>query len=78
MYRLWKTLLNYVLLLSSDAPAVPQDAVIKSTPAKSILIVGGGTGGLGALKTFLDLPERIRGDWEIALYEKRDDIGGVW
>jgi hypothetical protein len=78
MYRLWRTFLNYILLLSSDTPADLQNALIESTPSKSILIVGGGLGGLGSLKTFLDVPARIRHDWDIVLYEKRDDIGGVW
>jgi heterodisulfide reductase subunit A-like polyferredoxin len=78
MFRLWKTLLSYVLLLSSDSPADLQHALIESTPSKSILIVGGGTAGQSSLKTFLDVPERIRHDWNIVLYEKRDDIGGVW
>jgi heterodisulfide reductase subunit A-like polyferredoxin len=78
MYRLWKTLLNYILLLSSDTPADLQNASIQSTPGKSILIVGGGTAGLASLKTFLDVPAQIGRDWEIVLYEKRDDIGGVW
>jgi heterodisulfide reductase subunit A-like polyferredoxin len=79
MYRLWKTLLNYILLLGSDAPADLQNGLLESTPAtKSILIIGGGNAGLGSLKTFLDVPARIRRDWDIVLYEKRDEIGGIW
>jgi ribulose 1,5-bisphosphate synthetase/thiazole synthase len=78
MYRLWRNFLNYILLLSSDAPGDIRNALFESTPTKSILIVGGGTAGLGSLKTFLDVPARIRRDWDIVLYEKRDDIGGVW
>ncbi len=45
---------------------------------KSIAIIGGGTGGLGTLKAILDLPEDIRREWRIDLYDQRDGIGGIW
>ncbi|PCH41963.1 dimethylaniline monooxygenase [Wolfiporia cocos MD-104 SS10] len=45
---------------------------------KSIAIIGGGSAGLGMLKAALDLPESIREDWEVVLYERRRDIGGIW
>jgi heterodisulfide reductase subunit A-like polyferredoxin len=78
MHRLWQTLLNYFLLLGSDWPSPTQDPLLKSIPDKSILIIGGGSAGLSVLKTLLDLPKEIRGNWEISLYEQRHDIGGIW
>ncbi|KAH7885815.1 hypothetical protein F5I97DRAFT_1927686 [Phlebopus sp. FC_14] len=30
------------------------------------------------LKTLVDLPEELRADWEIVLYEQRRDVGGIW
>ncbi|PCH40375.1 dimethylaniline monooxygenase [Wolfiporia cocos MD-104 SS10] len=47
-------------------------------PTKSIAIVGAGSAGLGVLKAILDLPESIREDWEVVLYEQRRAVGGVW
>ena len=47
-------------------------------PAKSIAIVGAGSGGLAILKTIFDLPLDVRRDWEVVLYEQRRDVGGVW
>lgn len=48
-------------------------------PSKRIAIVGGGTGGVTALKTLLvDLPEEERSRWEVVLYEQKRDVGGVW
>lgn len=48
------------------------------TPQKSIAIIGAGSAGLAALKTFLDLPSEIRETWDIILYEQRRDVGGIW
>lgn len=47
-------------------------------PSKSIAIVGAGSAGLAILKTILDLPEDVRSGWEIALYEQRRNVGGLW
>lgn len=47
-------------------------------PSKSIAIVGAGSGGLAILKTLFDLPEHVRHDWEVVLYEQRRNVGGVW
>ena len=47
-------------------------------PSKSIAIVGAGSGGLAILKTLFDLPEGVRRDWEVVLYEQRRNVGGVW
>lgn len=47
--------------------------------SKRIAIVGGGTAGLTMLKTLsADLPSEVTKDWDIVLFEQREDIGGVW
>ncbi|KAI6010734.1 hypothetical protein F5J12DRAFT_564311 [Pisolithus orientalis] len=46
--------------------------------SKSVAIVGAGSGGLAMLKNLLDLPLEIREDWDIVLYERRRDVGGIW
>jgi len=43
-----------------------------------ICIIGGGAGGLGALKIFKDMPEYRTGKWEIVVFEARNNLGGVW
>lgn len=51
----------------------------QSKPTKRVAIVGGGTGGVTALKTLLgDLPSETTRDWEIVLFEQHRDVGGVW
>ena len=46
---------------------------------KRVAIIGGGTSGLAALKTFVhDIPKPDGQRWEIELFEQRDDLGGVW
>ena len=46
---------------------------------KRIAIVGAGTGGIVMLKTLLDdLPKDVTRNWEIVLFEQRDDVGGIW
>ncbi|KZS96325.1 FAD/NAD(P)-binding domain-containing protein [Sistotremastrum niveocremeum HHB9708] len=44
----------------------------------SICIIGGGAGGLAALKVLKESEEYERGLWDITVYEARDDIGGIW
>lgn len=47
--------------------------------SKRIAIVGGGTAGLTMLKTLTaDLPAEVTRDWDIVLFEQREDVGGVW
>jgi hypothetical protein len=49
------------------------------TVRKRIAIVGGGTAGLAALKTFLfDIPKAQNEEWDIVLYDHRLKVGGVW
>ncbi|KAH9829712.1 FAD/NAD(P)-binding domain-containing protein [Rhodofomes roseus] len=49
-----------------------------SEASKSIAIVGGGSGGLAALKTILDVANDINENWEVVLFEQHRGLGGVW
>ncbi|THH11125.1 hypothetical protein EW146_g8158 [Bondarzewia mesenterica] len=56
----------------------PTADIQKHVP-KRVAIVGGGTAGVTALKTLLvDLPVEARHDWDVVLFEQRQDVGGVW
>ncbi|EPQ54781.1 FAD/NAD P-binding domain-containing protein [Gloeophyllum trabeum ATCC 11539] len=44
----------------------------------SIAIVGAGTGGIGALRALLELPEDIRTGWKIDVFEQTASVGGIW
>ena len=46
---------------------------------KRVAIIGAGTAGLAALKTFThDIPKPDGQRWEIQLFEQRSDLGGIW
>ena len=46
---------------------------------KRVAIIGAGTAGLAALKTFVhDTPKPDGQRWEIELFEQRHDLGGIW
>jgi cation diffusion facilitator CzcD-associated flavoprotein CzcO len=45
---------------------------------KKIIIIGGGAAGLASLQAVLATTEHQRGEWEVILFEEREDIGGVW
>ena len=46
---------------------------------KRVAIVGAGTAGLAALKTFVhDIPKPDGQRWKIELFERRNDLGGIW
>ena len=47
-------------------------------PSKSIAIVGAGSAGIAVLKTIQELPEDVRANWRVVLFEQRRDVGGVW
>ncbi|TFY51659.1 hypothetical protein EVJ58_g10450 [Rhodofomes roseus] len=49
-----------------------------SGEAKHICIVGGGPGGLAALKMIMDTPQYKDGLWQATVFEEREKIGGVW
>lgn len=67
---------------TADQSVQPEpSSVLGASPdviRKSIAIVGAGSGGLAVLKTLLDLPEDVRLSWDIALYDQRRDVGGLW
>ncbi|KAF7318927.1 hypothetical protein HMN09_00228500 [Mycena chlorophos] len=44
----------------------------------TIGIIGGGAGGLAALKAILDTPEFKSGTWKPMLFEAQTTIGGIW
>ncbi|KAI6149283.1 hypothetical protein BKA82DRAFT_3220827 [Pisolithus tinctorius] len=50
----------------------------KRDVSKSVVIVGAGSARLAMLKTLLDLPVETRAEWDIVLYERRRDVGGIW
>lgn len=43
-----------------------------------ICVIGGGAGGLAAVKILKDSKEFQSGLWSVDAYEARDDIGGIW
>lgn len=46
---------------------------------KRVAIIGAGSAGLAALKTFVhDIPKPDGQRWEVELFEQRNDLGGVW
>ena len=46
--------------------------------SKSIAVIGAGSGGLSAIKTFLDVADTVQQTWDIVVFEQRRDVGGVW
>ena len=52
---------------------------ITTEEVKRVAIIGAGTAGLAALKTFVhDTPKPDGQRWEIELFEQRNGLGGVW
>lgn len=43
-----------------------------------ICVIGGGAGGLAAVKILKDHKESQSGFWSVDAYEARDEIGGIW
>lgn len=66
------------LLLPSFFQPSHDPPTLTRTPDKSVAIIGAGSAGLAALKTFLDLPDDVRGNWDVTLFEQRRDVGGIW
>ncbi|KAK7678314.1 hypothetical protein QCA50_018662 [Cerrena zonata] len=60
---------------SDSAQLLPEDS---NRPNKHICIIGGGPSGLAALRIVLDHPLYKAGNWNVVVYEAREDIGGVW
>ncbi|KAJ3553277.1 hypothetical protein NP233_g12682 [Leucocoprinus birnbaumii] len=70
------SLLSY--LLPSDWRLTTSELAPKPQQEKSILIIGAGSAGLGALKTAVDISKEDNLNWKIVLFEEREDVGGVW
>src|SRR5882762_8137320 len=65
--------------LFRDSSQLPFPAPDHHEVTKRIAIVGAGSSGLSTLRTFVaDLPEETRQGWQIVIFEKRNDIGGIW
>ena len=63
-------------LVDKDANPEPP---ITAEQVKRVGIIGAGTAGLAALKTFLyDIPKLDGQRWEIEVFEQRHDLGGIW
>ncbi|TCD71738.1 hypothetical protein EIP91_005504 [Steccherinum ochraceum] len=67
-----------VVQSTTGAARIPVGHHATSPPAKSIAIVGAGSAGIAVLKTIFDLPEDLRTNWRVVLFEQRRDVGGVW
>ena len=66
-------------LRALDDEASTSELRITSEQVKRIAIVGAGSGGLAALKTFVhDTPKPDGQRWEIELFEQRSGLGGIW
>ena len=86
---LWRTpSVLYDWLSCSEYPPKPlrleDDALTSELPittgqVKRVAIIGAGTAGLAALKTFIhDIPKPDGQRWEIVLFEQRSGLGGIW
>ena len=65
--------------LSLDDEPSTSEIPTTTEQVKRVAIVGAGTAGLAALKTFIhDIPKPDGQRWEIELFEQRDDLGGIW
>jgi len=52
---------------------------VTTEQVKRVAIIGAGTAGLAALKTFThDIPKPDGQLWEVELFEQRDGLGGIW
>ena len=84
----WTPSLLYSWLSCSDYPPktlrIDDQSSISQLPAtteksKRVAIIGAGSAGLAALKTFLhDIPKPDGQRWEIELFEQRNGLGGIW
>ncbi|KAF8337873.1 uncharacterized protein EI90DRAFT_3118307 [Cantharellus anzutake] len=45
---------------------------------KRVAVIGAGTSGLSFLKVVKDYKEEYDLDWDVVLFEKRHDVGGIW
>jgi hypothetical protein len=61
-----------------DEPPTPETSTT-AEQVKRVAIIGAGTAGLAALKTFIhDIPKPDGQRWEVELFERRNGLGGIW
>ena len=62
----------------NDGPPTPEIPTT-AKQVRRVAIIGAGTAGLAALKTFIhDIPKPDGQQWKIELFEQRNDLGGTW
>ena len=65
--------------LCLDTEDTSPEFPIPAEQVKRVAIIGAGSGGLAALKTFIhDIPKPDGQRWEIELLEQRSGLGGIW
>lgn len=77
----WLTCPEYQIqrALGLSSKGTASELPVTTGQVKRVAIIGGGTAGLAALKTFVrDIPKPDGQHWEIELFEQRHDLGGVW
>jgi hypothetical protein len=69
--------LQQTLRLDDEDPT--SELPIMTEQVKRIAIIGAGSAGLAALKTFVhDFPKPDGQRWEVELFEQRSGLGGIW
>jgi len=65
--------------LRVEGEASTSQLPITTEQVKRVAIIGAGTAGLAALKTFAhDIPKPDGQRWEVELFEQRSSLGGIW
>lgn len=73
--KFFLSLVSFVLLQHGDFSAPPQQVAHVN---KSVAIVGAGSAGLAMLRALVDLQDELDSNFDIVLYEQRQDVGGIW
>ena len=64
---------------SPHGEASTSEPRVGTEQVKRVAIIGAGSAGLAALKTFVhDIPKPNSQRWEVELFEQRSGLGGVW
>ena len=65
--------------LRIGSEALTSEFPVATEQVKRVAIVGAGNAGLAALKTFVhDIPKPDGQQWEIEVFERRTELGGIW